>query len=198
MGDIYHAGESYAGSVPIDDTDTSPDKVWSSQKINNTKADQAAIAPVENGTTASRAYAIDENFMKDGAFCTAIAAIAQGATFTLDTNYTAGTVGERVETMMEEVQEELGGKTPYIIIDASTLVYSDGNSHKSVYLNSIPSPFYGIAKVLFSSGNNATYIVSKTNNSWGSIIAIMDSNSGPYIGVMKGSNTWTFKTINAS
>lgn len=78
----------------INDNAVSATSTWSSQKINTTKADQTAIAPVENGTTASRAYAIGEHFMKDGAFCTAIAAIAQGATFTLDTNYTVGSVGE--------------------------------------------------------------------------------------------------------
>lgn len=77
----------------INDNAVSATSTWSSQKINTTKADQTAIAPVENGTTASRAYAIGEHFMKDGAFCTAIAAIAQGASFTLDTNYTVGTVG---------------------------------------------------------------------------------------------------------
>lgn len=35
MGDIYHAGEVYAGSVPIDDTKTSDKSTWSSQKIND-------------------------------------------------------------------------------------------------------------------------------------------------------------------
>ena len=89
----------------IKDNETSLTSTWSSQKINNTKADQTAIGPVENGTTASRAYAIGEHFMKDGAFCTAIAAIAQGATFTLDTNYTAGTVGARVAEIESELQE---------------------------------------------------------------------------------------------
>ena len=33
MGDIYHAGEVYAGSVPIDDTQASEDKVYSSEKV---------------------------------------------------------------------------------------------------------------------------------------------------------------------
>jgi hypothetical protein len=33
MGDIYHAGEVYAGSVPIDDTQASEDKVYSSAKV---------------------------------------------------------------------------------------------------------------------------------------------------------------------
>ena len=88
----------------INDNAVSATSTWSSQKINTTKADQTAIAPVENGTTASRAYAIGEHFMKDGAFCTAIAAIAQGATFTLDTNYTAGTVGARVAEIEEEIR----------------------------------------------------------------------------------------------
>lgn len=87
----------------INDNAVSATSTWSSQKINTTKADQTAIAPVENGTTASRAYAIGENFMKDGAFCTAIAAIAQGATFTLDTNYTAGTVGAEIEGDAEKI-----------------------------------------------------------------------------------------------
>lgn len=33
MGDIYHAGEVYAGSVPIDDTQASEDTVYSSAKV---------------------------------------------------------------------------------------------------------------------------------------------------------------------
>lgn len=111
----------------INDNAVSATSTWSSQKINTTKADQTAIAPVENGTTASRAYAIGEHFMKDGAFCTAIAAIAQGATFTLDTNYTAGTVGEGVETMMEEVQEEITDLKNTIILRAGDTGVGVGN-----------------------------------------------------------------------
>lgn len=33
MGDIYHAGEVYAGSVPIDDTQASEHTVYSSAKV---------------------------------------------------------------------------------------------------------------------------------------------------------------------
>ena len=78
----------------LDDSVTAADKVWSSQKVNTQKADNSVIAPVESGTTASRAYAIGEHFIKSGAFCTAKTAIASGAAFTLNTNYTAGTIGE--------------------------------------------------------------------------------------------------------
>jgi len=58
------------------------------------KVDNSVVAPVESGTTASQAYAIGEHFIKDGAFCTAKTAIASGATFTLNTNYTEGMISE--------------------------------------------------------------------------------------------------------
>ena len=60
------------------------------------KTDQTAIAPVEDGSTASKAYAIGSHFMRDGQYCTAIAAIAQGASFTLNTNYTVGDVEDYI------------------------------------------------------------------------------------------------------
>ena len=46
MGDIYHAGNTYAGSVPIDDTQATATNTWSGQKINNeidTKASKSII-----------------------------------------------------------------------------------------------------------------------------------------------------------
>lgn len=64
--------------------------------VENDKADNSVIAPVESGTTASRSYAAGAHFIKDGAFCTAKTAIAQNEAFTLNTNYTAGDVGARV------------------------------------------------------------------------------------------------------
>lgn len=60
------------------------------------KCDNSVIAPVEGGTTASRAYAKGEHFIRDGAFCTAKTAIASGATLTLNTNYTAGSIADAV------------------------------------------------------------------------------------------------------
>lgn len=59
-----------------------------------TKADNSVIAPVENGATASQAYAVGEHFTRDGAFCTCTQAIAQGGSFILNTNYTTGDVAE--------------------------------------------------------------------------------------------------------
>lgn len=53
-----------------------------------------SIATNEPNATASQAYAAGEHFYKNGKFCTAKAAIASGATFTLGTNYTEGTVAD--------------------------------------------------------------------------------------------------------
>ena len=51
-----------------------------------------SIAPIENGTAASKAYAQGAYFWHDTKFCKALTAIASGATFTLGTNYTETTV----------------------------------------------------------------------------------------------------------
>ena len=80
----------------IDDTTTSSSKTWSSNKISSTNADISAIATNETGTTASKAYAVGEHFYKNGKFCTAKATIAQGAQFTLNTNYVEGTVADNL------------------------------------------------------------------------------------------------------
>ena len=49
---------------------------------------------VENGTTASKAYAQGDYFVKDIKMCKALTSIAQGATFTLGTNYAQYTLAE--------------------------------------------------------------------------------------------------------
>lgn len=53
---------------------------------------RACIAPIENGATASQAYAQGAFFFRGGSFCTALTAISGGASFTLDTNYAVTTV----------------------------------------------------------------------------------------------------------
>ena len=142
----------------INDNAVSATSTWSSQKINTTKADQAAIAPVENGTTASRAYAIGEHFMKDGAFCTAIAAIAQGATFTLDTNYTAGTVGARVAA--------LESKGEYINADFITYTVAANSVRTTMAsIDLLANHTYIVsAKFVFTAALNSTKVMGLVDN----------------------------------
>ena len=53
---------------------------------------RACIAPIEDGDTASQAYAAGAFFFRGGQFCTALTAISSGAAFTLGTNYQVTTV----------------------------------------------------------------------------------------------------------
>ena len=53
---------------------------------------RACIAPIEDGDTASQAYAAGVFFFRGGQFCTALTAISSGAAFTLGTNYQVTTV----------------------------------------------------------------------------------------------------------
>lgn len=59
MGDIYHAGEVYAGSVPIDDTQASEDTVYSSAKVESMMEEIKAVKTLTltNATLSSGAYA---------------------------------------------------------------------------------------------------------------------------------------------
>ena len=87
-----------------------------------------ALAPPENGSTASQSYAIGEHFMRNGNFCTAIAAITSGASFTLNTNYVVGTIAEALESLTSD----LADKTP-TIYETTVSNVTTGNSWGSLY-----------------------------------------------------------------
>lgn len=57
---------------------------------------RATIAPIEDGTTASKAYSAGKLFYHDGSLCKAKTSIASGATFTLNTNYEITTVADEL------------------------------------------------------------------------------------------------------
>lgn len=60
----------------------------------------AMIASIETSATASKAYAVGEYFILNGnQFCKAKTAIASGATFTLNTNYTVTTIGAELKAL---------------------------------------------------------------------------------------------------
>lgn len=61
--------------------------------------DDSIFGTVENGTTASKAYAQGDYFVKDKKMCKALTSIAEGATFTLDTNYEPHTLAEILKTI---------------------------------------------------------------------------------------------------
>lgn len=62
------------------------------------------IAPVEAGTTASRAYAVDDALIMGDTFYKVTAAIAIGGTITPGTNVTATTVAENLGGSLPSAQ----------------------------------------------------------------------------------------------
>lgn len=63
-----------------------------------TKADNSVIAPVEDQATCQNpdGYVVGGHFIRNHKFCTAITGIANGATFTLNTNYVEGTIADNL------------------------------------------------------------------------------------------------------
>ena len=117
------------------------------------KAEISSIGTNETGTTASKAYAVGEHFYKNGKFCTAKAAIAQGAQFTLGTNYVEGTVAEHLmkpikileitrttgtSHMYEEIEENVDVST----YDSLIIHVKLGSSDTSLNIMEIINEYY--------------------------------------------------------
>ena len=96
-------------------------------KLIEEKCDNSVIGTVEDGATASQAYAVGEHFIREGAFCTCKQAISQGGSFTLNTNYTAGDVADilaRKEIALSDVAVYPTGAS----LNASeSYIYQQGN-----------------------------------------------------------------------
>ncbi len=103
----------------------------------------SVVGTVENGTAASKTYAVGEHFIRNDKFCTAIAAIASGATLTLNTNYVEGTIAEAVankynySTTEHVVGKWIDGSTLYEkTFDCGTLPSSAGAKYVSTGFDS--------------------------------------------------------------
>ena len=82
------------------------------------KVDNTAVAPVENEATASQAYAVGKHFIRNGKFCTVIAAITSGGTLTLNTNYVEGNIADSLNYMEQTVTLSTSAATTVTFTDA--------------------------------------------------------------------------------
>ena len=117
------------------------------------KADITAIGTNETGTTASKAYAVGEHFYKNGKFCTCIQAIAQGATFTLGTNYVEGTIAEHITkplklleitrtTDTSNMYEEIAENVDVSTYDSLIICVKLGSADVSLNIMEISNQYY--------------------------------------------------------
>ena len=75
--------------------------------VSQAKADNSVIAPVEDGTNASQAYALGSHFIRNGKFCTVTTAMAQGD----------AVAGKYVEGQLGDFIVRRYSKTPSIAAD---------------------------------------------------------------------------------
>lgn len=170
------------------------------------KANKTDIAPVENGTTASRAYAVGQQFYLNGSLYKAKAAIAQGATFTIGTNceladcvteqlynklrkidivatttkgnYTYGQILGQLMTAFNALSQE--EKENAVVI--RDLQYGDNRNY--FYLQTVGSAMFG-----------NLYIGGFTSTSYVSIQMICLANAKWYAASFKSGNTMEFNDL---
>ena len=100
---FYHLGILYTATTDIATTDTitpntncrvSDSVTEQIASLDAQKTDNSVIGNVENGATASQAYAVGEHFIRGGKFCTVTAAIALNDPLSTATNYKEGALGD--------------------------------------------------------------------------------------------------------
>ena len=146
-----------------------------------------ALAPAENGATASQAYAAGEHFMRDGAYCTAIGSgISSGGSFTLNTNYKTGTVADDVESLNSDLTPQDVSSSfkssdtdltltyaikvngfVYLVCQISNVTTSNSQYIKEVMSSNRPA---ALTPVMVFSGSATNPVVSACIDKWGQII----------------------------
>ena len=77
--------------IQVESGDTATTYVPYHASVDESKVDNSVIAPVENGSNASQAYAVNDVFIRNGALCKVTSAISQGDT--LSNQFTVTNVG---------------------------------------------------------------------------------------------------------
>ena len=128
------------------------------------KAEKTTIAPIENGTKASKNYSFGEYFVKDNKLDKAITSIASGATLTKNTNYTESTIGEelkRINTNIglgETVSADMANCLPPRFKDISNDFFN-GSLRSEIAAGNFKNVRPGDYIVYSSSGKNFKFVV---------------------------------------
>lgn len=148
----------------------------------NAKADKTDIAPVESGTTASRAYAVGQQFYLNGSLYKAKAAIAQGATFTIGTNCEAADcITEQIDdasVIYSTTERKIGRWTTGEDLYEITLTKTEPNSTEhyiDVTSLNIKNVVYIDAVRIDSSANSWPANANRGGNPWGDYQYVGDS-----------------------
>ena len=152
IDEVY--AETHANTGDISDLNTEvgahDTAIGNLQTAVASKANESIIAPVEASLTASRAYAIGDQFIYSGTLYTATAAITAGGTITIDGNCTASdTVTEQIKTVIHEQK--------------TVTTSSNGNANIGIS----PNDYIIISVYCSSSTDNIPMLYRSSASSWG-------------------------------
>jgi len=134
-----------------------------------TKADNSVIGTVEDGTTASQAYAVGSHAIRNGAFITWKNAKAQGETINDASDYTNGAVGDFV-TIKYFYGQKIVAANSYLNLNIPTITgYTP--VHVTPCMQGAGVSNTGYSKVVYSPTDGTIYSVlfnntDSTNHSW--------------------------------
>lgn len=189
IDEVY--AETHANTGSISDLNTEvgahDTAIGNLQTAVASKTNESIIAPVEASLTASRAYAIGDQFIYSGTLYTATAAITAGGTITIDGNCTASdTVTEQISNGWKYLDTKTG--TGDILLPAlfnELLIYvKNRNNNSEVYTFNVAKNVLSSTEKIFRTGN----YVSSTNNATAAIsvnnaninLAMMSFNGNDY------------------
>lgn len=124
--------------------------------VEEQKANNSVIAPVEDQATCQNpdGYAAGDHFIRNKKFCTAITSIANGATFTLNTNYVEGKIADNLKKFDEELNSVATLFTGNSYITDSIINLSESLTHfrEILFLVGINGPGGGFETYTLYSG----------------------------------------------
>ena len=103
------------------------------------KADNSTIAPVENGSTASQAYAVGTHAIRNGAFITWKNAKAQGEPINDADDYTSGDVADSLQAIDVTSEFTFANDITFATTSGWTKIYKVGNIIKGYLRFTTPS-----------------------------------------------------------
>ena len=150
------------------------------------KANETELAYVESGTTASRAYAVDDLFCLGGQLCKAKTDIASGDTFTLNTNYSVVNEGglNLLNSKIYRVAYSANGTYTYSLPSGRWFL---------IYVNRPNSSNTGIYAAHVTGANGYLVTIFETSN-FSNVVAL--SLSGRSLSVQVKSTYATLNIIN--
>lgn len=156
--------------------------------------ENAFIATVETGTSATRAYEVGDYFWKGGKLYEATAPIASGTAFTVGTNCKLAVIGDDVSDLKESINNLNWNKASAIHGNASGEIasFNDGSNNAPIKITNMSDS----ATKIFAFGYNLLLNEAESGKFGNTDITINDD--GTFTVTNKTGNAWDGFTLNTT